>query len=73
MNMLMLNEGMSIEPLEDGALTLRTVCLLLLGEGAETIYKAIPSMSRPRSLAIASKSASFSAASWWIFRAVLIY
>ena len=52
-----------MDPKEDGALTLRTVCLLLKGEGAEIILRAIPSMLRPSPAAIISKSASFSAAS----------
>jgi hypothetical protein len=50
-------------PFEEGATTLRTVCLLFVGEGAETISRAINSMLRPSYAAIDSKSASFSAAS----------
>ena len=63
LNMLLLKEGaISSEPLDEGAFTLRTVYLLLVGDGCETIVRAIPSMSRPSVIAIDSKSASFSAA-----------
>ena len=51
------------EPLpEDGALTLRTIYLLFVGEGNDTIFKAISPISSPNFAAIDSKSASFSAA-----------
>ena len=54
-------------------LILRTVCRVALGEGNETKCNACASISSPRPCAISSKSASFSAASWWIFKAVFIY
>jgi len=61
--MLLLNEGaISIDPLDEAALTFRTVYLRFVGDGAETIVKAIPSISSPSVCAIDSKSASFSAA-----------
>ena len=79
--MLLVKEGFIVkefyplkEPLpEDGAFTLRTIWRLLVGEGKETMSKAILSMSRPNLPAMDSKSASFAAASLWIFKAVLIY
>ena len=60
--MFRLKEGSSIDPFIEGAFTLRTVYLRLVGDGAETIYIAIPSISSPSYVAIDSKSASFSAA-----------
>ena len=80
-NMLLVKEGFIVKefyPLkellpEEGALTLRTIWRLFVGEGNETISKAILSMSRPNLPAMDSKSASLAAASLWIFKAVLIY
>ena len=60
--MFRLKEGSSIDPFIDGALTLRTVYLRLVGDGSDTICRAIPSISSPSYVAIDSKSASFSAA-----------
>ena len=45
--MFRLKEGSSIDPFIDGALTLRTVCLRFVGDGSETICRAIPSISSP--------------------------
>ena len=53
--------------------TLRTICLVFVGDGSDINYIAIASMSRSSLIAIASNSASFSAASLCIYRAVLIY
>ena len=55
--------GISMDPLDELAFTLRTVCLRFVGEGYETIFRAMRSISRPSVWAIDSKSASFSAAS----------
>ena len=64
LNILLLKEGaISTDPLDDVAFTLRTVCLRFVGEGSDTICRAIYSMLSPSVIAIDSKSASFSAAS----------
>ena len=64
LNILLLNEGgISNEPFDELAFTLRTVYRRFVGEGSDTICKAISSILRPSVIAIDSKSASFSAAS----------
>ena len=74
LKILLVKDGTtSMEPLDDGAFTFLTVYLRLVGDGWFTIESAIPSISRPKVCAMDSKSASFSAASWWILSAVLIY